>query len=225
MGILSRFGDIISANINALLDNAEDPAKMIDEYLRKAADDLAEVKKETAAVMAEESRTKRELDKNNEEIQRYMELAKKALGAGNEDDARVFLAKKQGLESTGQALQAAYNAAKANADKMRELHNKLVDDIATLDARRDAIKAKVSAAKAQQSMNELGASASNMEGTLSAFDRMEQKADRMLDMANATAELNTEPVDAAEALEDKYSSAPESKVDDELAALKASMGL
>ncbi len=224
MGILSRFGDIISANINALLDNVEDPSKMIDEYLRKAADDLAEVKKETAGVMADESRTKRELDENKAEVERYMELAKKALTAGNEADARVFLEKKKELESVGQALETSYNMAKANADKMRQLHDKLVDDINTLDARRDAVKAKVAAAKAQESMNELGASASNMEGTLSAFDRMEKKADRMLDMANATAELSAQPVDDAAAIEAKYSTA-DSNVDDELAALKASMGL
>ena len=43
MGILQRFSDIVSANVNALLDKAEDPGKMIDEYLRKATKDLAEV--------------------------------------------------------------------------------------------------------------------------------------------------------------------------------------
>ena len=55
MGLLSRFADIISANINDLLDKAEDPAKMVDQCLRDMMEDLAEVKKETAAVMAEES--------------------------------------------------------------------------------------------------------------------------------------------------------------------------
>ena len=61
MSILSRFKDIMSANINALLDKCEDPAKMIDQYLRQLKEDLAEVKQETAAVMAEEKRTKRRL--------------------------------------------------------------------------------------------------------------------------------------------------------------------
>ena len=48
MGILEHFTDIISANVNALLDKVEDPAKMIDQYLRQMTEDLAEVKRETA---------------------------------------------------------------------------------------------------------------------------------------------------------------------------------
>ena len=86
MGILQRFSDIVSANVNALLDKAEDPGKMIDEYLRKATKDLAEVKQETAGVMAEESRTKRLVDDNAAQVAKFEALAKKALLAGNEDD-------------------------------------------------------------------------------------------------------------------------------------------
>ena len=83
MAILERFGDIIKANINDLLDKCEDPAKMIDQYLRDLTESLAEVKKETAGVMAEETRAKRMLDENAAEIEKYDGLARKALTAGN----------------------------------------------------------------------------------------------------------------------------------------------
>ena len=73
MGILSRFRDIIAADINALLDKAEDPAKMIDQYLIKAKEDLAQVKQETAAVMAEEARAKRVLDDAAAGVSKYEE--------------------------------------------------------------------------------------------------------------------------------------------------------
>ena len=56
MGILKRFKDIMSANINAMLDKAEDPEKMIDQYLRDLQEDLRNVKSETATVMADETR-------------------------------------------------------------------------------------------------------------------------------------------------------------------------
>ena len=146
MGILSRFADIVSANINALLDKAEDPEKMIDEYLRRAMEDLAEVKQETAAVMAEESRCKRLYEQNQAEVQKYMDLAKKALAAGNEGDARVFLSKKQELEANAASLEKTYQAARANADKMRQMHDKLTEDINTLKARRQNVKATMAVA-------------------------------------------------------------------------------
>ena len=89
-GIIKRFKDIMSANINALLDKAEDPEKMIDQYLRDMESDLGKVKAETAAVMAEETRAKRELDECSQEIEKMQRYAEKALTAGNEEDARKF---------------------------------------------------------------------------------------------------------------------------------------
>lgn len=224
--MLERFSDIIKANINDLLDKCEDPAKMIDQYLRDLTENLAEVKRETAAVMAEETRTKRMVEENAAEIKKYEDLAKKALLAGNEGDARVFLGKKQTLSEEAAKLAVTYEAAKVNADKMRQMHNKLVDDIETLRSRREAIKAKVAVAKTQDKVNKLTGAADKAEGAMAAFDRMEKKADQMLDRANAMAELNTAPVNEVEELEKKYAAADgNSAVDDELARLKAEMGL
>ncbi len=226
MGMLSRFGDIISSNVNALLDKAENPSKMVDEYLRKANKDLADVKRETAGVMAEETRTKRLVDENAASVARYEDLAKKALMAGNEDDARVFLAKKQELESVGAGLRTAYDAAHANAAKMRDMHDKLVKDINDLNARRQAIAAKVSVAKTQDRINRLGAGADKMKGTMGAFSRMEEKANRMMDEANAASELDKQPVDEAQTLEEKYKSVDtNTSVENELAALKEKLGM
>ncbi len=226
MGILARFTDIIQANVNAVLDKMEDPAKMIDQYLRELTDNLAEVKRETAGVMAEEALTKRLMDENKPELERYAGLAKKALQAGNEEDAKVFIAKKQQEESTGAGLATAYAAAHENAVKMREMHDKLVSDIETLRSRRESIKAKVSVAKTQQKVNEISSAAGKASGAMSAFDRMEEKANRMLDEANAMAQLNTEPIDEAKALEEEYSAmGTGDSVDAELEKMKKEMGL
>lgn len=228
MGIISRFKDIMSANINALLDKAEDPEKMIDQYLRNIESDLGKVKAETAAVMAEETRCKRVLDECNADIAKYQSYAEKAVVAGNDDDARQFLAKKAQLEQQKVSLQQSYDVASANAAKMKQMHDKLAKDIADLNARKDSIKAKVAAAKTQEKLNKLGASVDGVKGSMSAFDRMEAKADNMLDKANAMAELNTSSEDADVAnLAAKYDSAEAGSpaVDDELAALKAKMGL
>ena len=224
--ILDRFGTIIKSNINALLDKAEDPAKMIDQYLLDLRESLAEVKKETAGVMAEESRCRREFDENKRAIDKYDELARRALSAGSEEDAKVFLAKKLELETKGEDLQKIYETARGNADKMRQMHDKLVGDINSLETRKAAIKAKVAVAKTQEKVNQIAGGAEKASGTIEAFERMEAKADKMLDEANAMSELNAKKSDTAESLADKYEKAGSTaEVDDALAKMKAEMGL
>ncbi|MDR2180106.1 MAG: PspA/IM30 family protein, partial [Synergistaceae bacterium] len=91
MSILERFSTIMRANINALLDKCEDPAKMIDQYLIDLKENLIEVKQETASVMAVEKQCLRQYDENEEEIKKFRNLAKKAVDAGNDEDAKVFI--------------------------------------------------------------------------------------------------------------------------------------
>lgn len=225
-GIIKRFTDIMSANVNALLDKAEDPAKMIDQCLRDMESDMGKVKAETAAVMAEETRAKRALNECAEEIDKMQAYAQKALQAGNENDAREFLAQKQKLTEKQTTLQAAYTAAAENAAKMRSMHDKLAADIRDLNSRRDAIKARLAVAKTQEKLNKFGGSMSGVADHMSAFDRMEAKADRMLDEANAMAALNeATQKSGVDDLMSKYDSQSSSEVDDELARLKAEMGL
>lgn len=226
MGIIQRFRDIMAANINAMLDRAEDPSKMIDQYLRDLQDDLGKVKAETASIMAEEKRAKRELDECNQEVGKLQMYAEKAVAAGNDQDARQFLMQKKALVEKQTALQQAYNVATDNSQKMRAMHDKLTQDISTLYARRDAVKAKVAVAKTQQKVNEIGSSINSANRDMTAFNRMEARANKMLDEANAMAELNAMSATASvEDLKLKYDVNSMSDVDDELAALKAQMGV
>ena len=147
--------------------------------------------------------------------------------AGNEADARTFLEKKQQLVSKQATLQQTYNIAADNAAKMRQMHDKLCKDIQSLEARRDAVKAKVAAAKAQERINKVGSSVNSVGTSMDAFGKMEAKANKMLDAANAMAELNQTQLEAdVDSLAAKYDAEPaNTAVDDELAALKAQMGL
>ena len=225
MSILRRFKDIMASNINAALDKMENPSKMVDQYIINATKDLAAVKKETAAVLAEETRCRRLVEQNRAEIDRYASLTERALVAGEENDARVFLSKKQELEGVGAGLATAYEAAKANANMMREMHDKLVRDINDLNARKNMIKAKESVAKTQERVNKFSAPNTGR-GGVEAFDRLENRVNQRLDAANAMAELNSAPIDEARALEEKYKSGQVSaSVDHELEALKAKLGL
>ena len=226
MGIITRFKDIMTANMNALLDKAEDPEKMIDQYLRNLESDFAKVKAETASVMAEEKSAKRKLDECNEEIARMGEYAKKAVAAGNDNDARQFLTKKGELTEKQAVLAKNYELAQANAEKMKQMHDKLEADIAAMKSKRDMLKAKVKVAETQKKINEMGSGLESAGNNAAAFERMEEKVNKMLDEADAVGELNQSSSKSdIDDLASKYDDAKNTTaVDDELAALKAQMG-
>ncbi len=221
MSILARFKDIMSSNIHALLDKAEDPEKMIDQYLRNLDKDLRKVKSETATVMAEEQRAKRQWQECLADMEKMEQYAMKALEAGNEGDARKFLERKALLAEKSTELENAYQLAASNALQMRQMHDKLVSDIKALESRRNMIKAKWSVAKTQERLNKLGAQTAASGSSISAFKRMEEKVDQALDKANAMAELNKGPEDDLDDLMKKYDTPSSSPgVEAELAALK-----
>lgn len=223
-GIFERIGDILSANVNALLDKCEDPGKMVNQYLRNAKEDLAEVRANTAAVMAEEKRCKRIVDETQAEVNELMAYAEKAVLAGNDADATTFLTKKQQAETRLAEAQRTYATAKSHADQMRAAHNKLVSDIEALESRKANIKATAAVAKTQKTINKMTAGAVGASGALEAFDRMADKAQAELDAAQAEAELVGNSGDSTEDLKAKYDGVASPSVAAELAALKAKMG-
>lgn len=225
MGIISRFTEIMKSNINAQLDKCEDPSKMIDQTLRELKENFAEVKKETAGVMAAEKEANLAVQECEEQIRKYSQAAENALRAGNEEDARTILARKQPFMDNLVNLKKTQAVAKENSDKMRQMYNKLANDIQMLETKRNGIKATVAAAKTQEKMNKISSGSKRSMASLETFDRMEDKANRMLDSAMAEAEL-TADLDAGSDLVNKYASGESSStVDDELAAMKTKLGI
>lgn len=107
---------------------------------------------------------------------------------------------------------------------MQEGYNKLVRNIEELEQRKDAAKAKISLAKAQEQINNSAAKA-NSTINEDAFNKYEQKAERMLAEANAAAQLDAQEI-SVESLTDKYAgSGNDASVDNELAALKEKLGI
>lgn len=226
MGIISRFADIMSANINALFDSWEDPSKMIDQTLRNLEEELADVRKETSAIMGEANIAKQNVDKLKAEVDKYDSAARKALQAGNETDATTLIARKQEFASQLTTATQTYTVAQANADKMRQMHDKLTQDIATLQSRRATIKAQVKMAEATDKVTKATETIGKTDA-MGTFSRMEEKSARMLAEATARAELagsglSTDPAADVAA---KYESGSSVTVSDELARMKAELGI
>lgn len=222
MGILQRFQDIMSSNINAMLDKLEDPSKMIDQTLRSLNEDYAKVKNETAGVMADEQKAYRLYNECIAEIDKLQDYAKKALERENESDARQFLTKKSEFVQKEITLKQNYILAQENSLKMRQMHDKLQQQLNDLNARKDTIKTKLAMAKTQEKINTVSDTSNKIQGGLSAFARMEEKANKAYDSANAMHELNKSNNEIEE-LTSKYDTASKSDIDDELNLLKEQM--
>jgi len=234
MGILSRFTDIMSANINSLLSKAEagNAEKLLEKYLKDAKDNLGQVKAETAAVIAEETGLARKLADNETQCNKYESYAMAAVKSGNDDDAKKFLTHKSHLEEEREGLISQYNRAKDNSEKMKQLLKKLSDDINASEDKLRELKQKLTVAKQQEKMNKLGEKfASVGNNPLSGVDSLFDAVQKRVDAADAAAALNKEFVKETREVEDlakKYDATTQEvkadKVEDQLAALKASLG-
>ena len=220
-GILSRAADILKSNINAALDKCEDPAKMIDQLLRDARANLAQVKEESAQVIAQETAAHRALQKEREDVIKITNAAKAALSAGNESDALKLAEQIAKEEAEVAQAEKVYEMCHANANNMRALFRKLTADVQALEGKRANLKALLAASKAQETVNKTVSKTSG--GVGSRISDFEAKIQRRFDAAQASASLDAEVGGEAASLVDKYSTSGAAV--DIIARLKGEMGM
>ena len=129
MGVFTRFRDIVSSNINAMLDKAEDPEKMLKLMVSEIEDTLVEIKSECAGVMATGKKTERELKNAQSRADYWKERAALAVRKGRDDLARDALVEKRRYTEKAEALQRELGEHQALVaqyqDDMVQLEQKL----------------------------------------------------------------------------------------------------
>lgn len=208
MGILRRFKDIMASNVNAVIHRDEkNPEKAIEKYLTQLRADLGQVKAETAALQAEYNRAERAFFDNQTEKEKMQRYISKAQESGDMSSVRIYENKLAAIETEGVRLNEKYASAKQDMDNLKVMNEKLSADAETLEEKLSEIKAKMSAAEALQNMNKI-ASKAGAANSDEMFNRMNEKADYMMDRANAMAELDgaqqKRELSELEELESKY---------------------
>ena len=131
MGIFSRMSDIINSNINALLDQAEDPEKMIRLIIQEMEDTLVEVRSSSARVLADRKAAARRQEQLRAEAQAWEDKARLAISKGREDLARAALQEKREIEEELEAVSTELAATDEHIgqlnDEIAKLQNKLND--------------------------------------------------------------------------------------------------
>ncbi|MGO0058567.1 PspA/IM30 family protein [Brevibacillus fluminis] len=215
MSIFKRLRDLTMSNLYALIEKAEDPVKLTDQYLRDMQDDLEEAEKAVAAQIALEKKFKQLYEEQEALVAKREEQAHIAAQAQNIDLARRALEEKKTAASKAAEYKASYEQNKLAADNLREKLEEMRKQISELKNKRETLAARVNAAKAQKKINQTMSGFSN-DSAMAGLKRMEEKALQL----EAEAEASGEVYKKEKSLDDEIASLSKDKqVEDELAAL------
>ncbi|KKC46001.1 phage-shock protein [Paenibacillus sp. D9] len=215
MSLFKRLRDLTLSNVYSLIEKAEDPVKMTDQYIRDMADDLEDAEKAVAAQIALEKRFKKQYEEQEALVQKRNEQAHLAAQNGNVDLARRALEEKKSAEAKRDEFKTAYDSNKASADNLREKLGQMQKQLADLKSKRETLVASANAAKAQVDINRTMNGFGN-DTAMAGLKRMEEKVLQMESQAEASNVLN----DKGKSLDEEFEALGKDKaVEDELAAL------
>ena len=135
MGIFTRFSDIVNSNINAILDKAEDPEKIVRLMIQEMEDTLVEVRSAAARSIADKKDLNRKIEALDREKDDWDDKAELAIRKGREDLAKAALVEKARVVSAVDVLKEDYVAVDEGLAKLNE-------DIARLEAKLEDAKTR-----------------------------------------------------------------------------------
>lgn len=214
-----RMSTVVSSELNSMLDKAEDPVKMLDQFMRDMAEDIREVETAVAKQIANEKKLKRKLDDANAMVEKRQKQAEQAIEAGNDDLARRALQDKSDHETTVATLQESWERAKTDSEELRTKLDEMKKEYQEMELKKDSLKARAESAKTRTKINRTMSSIGNDESK-QGFERMEEKVMQFEAEAETSEDLSKEN----RTLDDEFEALNKNDVDDELAELKEKMG-
>lgn len=206
MGVFNRVKDIVTANINALLDKAEDPSKMLRLMIQEMEDTIIDLKSSCAAQLAEKKTVQRQLIESESKSDQWTNRAQLALEKGREDLAKEALVEKRNWSEKQNVLTKHFETLTMNVDLSREDIVKLEKKLISVKAKYKELALRSKQAEESQKINKYD--------SYSKINEMERQVDRMeakFDIDNLT----------SKSLEDEFRGLEgNNSIDDELEDLK-----
>ncbi|AII50248.1 membrane protein [Synechococcus sp. KORDI-52] len=216
MGFFDRLSRLVRANANAAVSSMEDPAKILDQSVADMQADLVKLRQAVALAIASQKRLSNQADQAAAQSKTWYERAELALKKGEESLAREALTRRKTFQETASSLTAQVLAQSGQVESLKKSLVALEGKIAEAKTKKDMLKARAQAAKAQQ---QLQSAVGNIgtDSAMAAFERMEDKVEALEATGQAAAEL------AGSDLESQFAALESGGVDDDLEALRAQL--
>lgn len=216
MGIFTRFRDIVSSNINAMLDKAEDPEKMIKLMIREMEDTLVELKASCAGVIAERKKLDRKLDEITERRELWGERAALAVNKGKDNLAREALIEKRRFSELADALAEEISEHSAIIEQYQEDIRELEQKLTGAKEKKRVLVQRHRQANGKKRAQQDIRKADSAE-TMSRFDSLERRIDQM------EAEAEMVNIHKPQTLDEEFDNlASDDEIESELEKLKQS---
>jgi phage shock protein A len=220
MSIFGRMADIFKANINDLLDRAEDPEKMIKQMVIEMEEAVNKATLAVGSAIANEKSLERQYTKQVAQVNDWQQKAVQAVGAGRDDLAKQALERKNTIGRNVSDLERMLGEARATSTNLRGQLDQLKAKLDEAKMRQNTLIARSQAAKAKKQIAQSFAGVGS--DAFSKFDKLEQRVEKTEAEADAYAQLAGENT----SLEDQFKQlGASSAADDELEQLKAQLGM
>ncbi|MEL0067104.1 MAG: phage shock protein PspA [Gammaproteobacteria bacterium] len=215
MGIFSRFADIVNANLNAILDKAEDPAKMIRLIIQEMEDTLVEVRTTSARTIAEKKELNRKIQRLRDEAESWQQKAELALSKEREDLAKAALVERKQAQEMVEEMEKQLQGVEDSLDQLNTEIGQLQEKLQDAKARQSALLMRHKTASSRLKVREKLYS-SNVDDAMERFESFERKLD------NLEANVDAQSLGRKKTLAEEIDGLEEDeKLDAELAELKA----